>query len=198
MALLAETLIDEWLNRQGFFTVRGIKHDTSGKNAGVGEIDLLGVRPSRHSDRLDAWHLEAQVSFRPVGYITPWTAHLMEDLKVKRNSAKQRTDQQRQECVQEWVEKKFLTKAKNNARERAWEGQSWKFVFVHGVAKDQREIHEIGKRGIEVIPFAKVLKELCDLEKPGLTGAAGTDIAELIRFFHEEAEPMAVDQTYLF
>jgi len=38
MALLAESLVDEWLNRQGFFTVRGIKH-------GVHEIDLLGVRP---------------------------------------------------------------------------------------------------------------------------------------------------------
>ena len=40
MALLAEQLVDEWLNRKGFFTVRGIKE-------GVDEIDLLGVRPSK-------------------------------------------------------------------------------------------------------------------------------------------------------
>ena len=39
MAALAESLVDEWLNRQGFFTVRGLKH-------GVDEIDLLGVRQS--------------------------------------------------------------------------------------------------------------------------------------------------------
>ncbi|SDJ83953.1 hypothetical protein SAMN05428973_106364 [Duganella sp. OV510] len=32
MALLAESLVDEWLNRKGFFIVRGLKH-------GVGEID---------------------------------------------------------------------------------------------------------------------------------------------------------------
>jgi len=35
--LLAESLVDEWLNRQGFFTIRGVKH-------GVGEIDLLAIR----------------------------------------------------------------------------------------------------------------------------------------------------------
>ena len=39
MAALAESLVDAWLNRQGFFTVRGLKH-------GIDEIDLLGVRPN--------------------------------------------------------------------------------------------------------------------------------------------------------
>jgi hypothetical protein len=29
MAFLAETLVDEWLNRQGYFTVRGIKDGMS-------------------------------------------------------------------------------------------------------------------------------------------------------------------------
>jgi hypothetical protein len=40
VALLAESLVEEWLNRMGFFTVRGIRR-------GVGEIDLLGVRQER-------------------------------------------------------------------------------------------------------------------------------------------------------
>ena len=57
MAVLAESLVDEWLNRQGFFTVRGVKH-------GVEEIDLLGVRPAEKT--LDAWHVEVQASFRPM------------------------------------------------------------------------------------------------------------------------------------
>jgi len=26
MALLAESVVEEWLNRNGFFTIRGIKH----------------------------------------------------------------------------------------------------------------------------------------------------------------------------
>jgi hypothetical protein len=37
MALLAEELVEEWLNRQGCFTIRGIK-------IGVHEIDLLAVK----------------------------------------------------------------------------------------------------------------------------------------------------------
>jgi hypothetical protein len=37
MALLAESLVEEWLNRKGFFTIRGIKH-------GVAEMDLLAIR----------------------------------------------------------------------------------------------------------------------------------------------------------
>ena len=36
MALLAEEIVEEWLNRQGFFTIRGIKQGTQ-------EIDLLSV-----------------------------------------------------------------------------------------------------------------------------------------------------------
>ncbi len=62
MAFLAETLVDEWLNRQGYFTVRGLKD-------GVSEIDLLGVR--RGPSGLEACHAEVQASFRPVGLTFP-------------------------------------------------------------------------------------------------------------------------------
>ena len=54
MAALAESLVDEWLNRQRFFTVRGVKR-------GVDEIDLLAVRPS--ASGLEAWHVEVQPVF---------------------------------------------------------------------------------------------------------------------------------------
>ena len=37
MALLAEEIVEEWLNRQGYFTIRGIKMV-------VHEIDLLAVK----------------------------------------------------------------------------------------------------------------------------------------------------------
>ena len=33
MALLAEEIVEEWLNRQGYFTIRGVK-------VGVHEMDL--------------------------------------------------------------------------------------------------------------------------------------------------------------
>ena len=69
MALLAEMLVDEWMNRRGFFTVRGIKD-------GVAEIDLLGVRPGEEA--LEAWHVEVQASFRPIGYISKLTPDILE------------------------------------------------------------------------------------------------------------------------
>ena len=53
MALLGEQLVNEWLNRIGFFTLRGIK-------MGVHEIDLLGIR--MREGVLEGWHVEAQIS----------------------------------------------------------------------------------------------------------------------------------------
>jgi hypothetical protein len=44
VALLAESLVEEWLNRQNFFTIRGVKH-------GIDEIDLLAIRSGRRVAR---------------------------------------------------------------------------------------------------------------------------------------------------
>jgi len=38
MPRLGEEIVEEWLNRQGHFTIRGIK-------LGVDEIDILAIRP---------------------------------------------------------------------------------------------------------------------------------------------------------
>ena len=38
MSLLGEEVVEEWLNRNGYFTIRGIK-------VGVDEIDILAIRP---------------------------------------------------------------------------------------------------------------------------------------------------------
>ena len=65
MMLLAESLADEWLNRQVFFTMRGVKE-------GVGEIDILAVRPNQEG-HFTGWHVEVQIGFRPVGYISKGT-----------------------------------------------------------------------------------------------------------------------------
>lgn len=44
MALVAETFAEEWLNRQGYFTIRGVK-------TGPGETDLLAA-PFREPEAL--------------------------------------------------------------------------------------------------------------------------------------------------
>ena len=73
MALLDEEIVEFWLDDKGFFCMRGGK-------SGLGEMDFLCVRPSAAS--YEAWHVEVQVSFRPIGYIGGGT------------NAKKRTDEQ--------------------------------------------------------------------------------------------------------
>jgi hypothetical protein len=55
VALLAEEIVGEWLNRQGYFTIRGIK-------VGVHEMYLLAIRITAIS--LECRHLEVQASMR--------------------------------------------------------------------------------------------------------------------------------------
>ena len=50
MALVAEALVEEWLNRKGYFTIRGAK-------IGQGEIDLLAVT-FRKPDALEDHRLQ--------------------------------------------------------------------------------------------------------------------------------------------
>jgi hypothetical protein len=82
MALLAEQLVDEWLNRTGFFTLRGIK-------SGVHEIDLLGVRMSK--GRLEGWHVECQVSFRPISYVGKLSKERQQEIGAKSATPQQKS-----------------------------------------------------------------------------------------------------------
>ena len=49
MSLLAESLVEEWLNGAGYFTIRGARF-------GVSATDLLAVRPG--SSGLEARHID--------------------------------------------------------------------------------------------------------------------------------------------
>jgi hypothetical protein len=62
MAMLAEEIVEEWLNRNGYFTIRGIK-------VGVHEIDLLAL--AVRGSVIEARHIEVQASIRPVSYLCP-------------------------------------------------------------------------------------------------------------------------------
>lgn len=174
MALLAEALVDEWLNRKGFFTVRGIKH-------GVDEIDLLGVRPNENGH--DAWHVEVQASFRPMGYLSPMPSQLAAELGINRRSAKKRSDELVQMCAQKWAENKFTSESKRAVRDKAWPGLKWRLVFVHAEIRHPLELETIGACSIELIPLHQVLSELKHDLAEGVRGGAGTDLAEIIEYF---------------
>jgi len=89
MALLAEEIVEEWLNRDGWFTIRGIK-------IGVHEIDILAIKPT--TNEIQCRHLEVQASFNAVSYLTPVP-------KAKRQpgqgagSAKHRSDEELRDSV---------------------------------------------------------------------------------------------------
>lgn len=180
MALLAEQLVDEWLNRRGFFTLRGIKQ-------GVNEIDLLGIRKS--GENLEGWHIEVQVSFRPISYIGKLSAPQRTKMGVNApNSAKKRPHDILSEGIDDFIEKKFYSSKKKEMREKCWRGISWKFKFVHGVVHEKEELKLIGDKGIELIQFSEILKELCAHRSGELFGGAGTDIAEIIRYYSDRPD----------
>lgn len=68
MARVAETIPELWLNRQGFFTMRGLKPHT-----GHGEIDLVAYHPH---DK-EAIHVEVSASPNPRGILGNLTASMI-------------------------------------------------------------------------------------------------------------------------
>lgn len=175
MALLAETLVDEWLNRQGYFTVRGLK-------GGLGEIDLLGVRSA--PSRPQACHVEVQTSFRPVGYIAPLLDEDRAGFAKSKTSAKARPEALVRRSVEAWVAKKFTAPEKAAARERAWPGLTWRLLFVHAVVREPLELAVIAEHGVEVLPFHAVLRQLRHAPDAA-RGSAGTDLSEIIEYSAE-------------
>jgi hypothetical protein len=107
MALLAEEIVEEWLNRQGYFTIRGIK-------LGVQEIDLLAVRFTVAG--LECRHIEVQASIRPVSYLTKLSKDVVKATGRAAGSAKVRLDAELQVGIREWIHKKYDHLLKKKAR----------------------------------------------------------------------------------
>lgn len=178
MALLAESLVEEWLNRQGFFTIRGLR-------AGVDELDLLAVRPSKKGTRFEARHVEVQMSVNPIAYISPLTADQAKEYGKGKTSAWQRPEEALPISVAAWVNKKFLSETKVKARNSAWPNLEWSFQFVHGKVRHKEELPLIANYGIELIPFHTVLADLCENKDKYPKSGAGSDIADMIAYYEE-------------
>lgn len=163
MALLDEQLVEEWLNRQNFFTMRGIK-------SGIDEIDLLAVRHNENNTT-DYWHTEVQVSYRPVGYIGGDT------------NARKRTEQEIRDGVLQWVDKKFKSKRKVDRRNDILRNADWHYLFVHGEVRDSTELDIMKELGVDLKPYKQVLGELCGdkLKTSSSTAASITEILNYIR-----------------
>lgn len=169
MALLAEELVEEWLNRQGYFTIRGVK-------LGVDEIDLLAVKFNKQQP-VECRHIEVQASMRPIGYISPVPKSLLKPGQ-DRTSAAKRTDDMLRQGVHEWVEKKFTQSKKTKLLETLFPSR-WSSSLVHNNVKSQLELAYIADEGIELIPLSSIVKDLGEKQFL-IKSASGADFADLI------------------
>jgi hypothetical protein len=181
VALLGESLVEEWLNRDGFFTIRGVKH-------GVGEMDLLAVRPMQNG-KVIGWHVEVQISFRPITYIAKLTRDILGDSKRSPSSAVARTAEQVESCARQWVQNKFSDRKKVRLRDQLWPGVRWEFHFVHAVVKDPRELDVIASEQIILHPFHEILSSLANRGVHSFSGSAGGDLAEIVSYYKSCKEP---------
>lgn len=174
MSLLSESLVEEWFNRTGYFTIRGIRD-------GVSEMDLLAVRYTVRG--IEGRHVEVQVSTNPVSYISPLTDERSKILGKQRTSAWVRSPDILKESVAAWLKKKYFSPGKSAAREKIWPGITWSLEFVHGQVKHETELEVIRAGGIKTIPFHEVLSSLCSAPTASHKGGAGTDITEILSYY---------------
>jgi hypothetical protein len=175
MAILAESLVEEWLNREGFFTVRGVK-------SGVEEIDLLAIRHGPGA-LVIGWHVEVQVSFRPVRYVAQLTPDIAKALNKSPSSAVARTPEQVDTCARYWVQSKFKAPNKAKVREGLWPNVTWSYHLVHAKVKHPRELDVFQQEGVECRCFRNLLKELSSRTDHHFSGSAGGDLAEIIAYY---------------
>jgi len=169
MALLAEEIVEEWLNRQGFFTIRGIK-------LGVHEMDLLALRPSANG--VECRHLEVQASVRPISYLTRVPKAVQTATGRAPGSSKTRVEEELRQGVNEWIAKKYDYPEKQRVRSRLAAGPWSRELVVHRV-KFPEELAMIEQSGITVHRLADIVADL-QARQFLLAGAAGAHLVELI------------------
>jgi hypothetical protein len=169
MARLAEEIVEEWLNRQGYFTIRGVK-------IGVHEMDLLAIRFTATGH--DSRHIEVQASVRPVSYLTSVPKAIQKETGRAAGSARLREEQELRQGVHEWIQKKYDHPAKKRVRERLAPGPWSRELVVHRV-KHEVELAMIADAGITVRHLSEILAEL-ESGDALLQGAASAHLVELV------------------
>lgn len=169
MALLAEELVEEWLNRQGYFTIHGLK-------VGVDEIDLLAVKFCENNE-IECRHIEVQASMRPVSYISRIPNQHLE-ANQSSTSAKTRTLEILEAGVKEWVIKKFTKPKKTNVITSLFP-KEWSSELVVNNVKSEQELSLIEAEGIKIIKLPSIIKQLNE-NNFKVQSASGADFVDLI------------------
>jgi hypothetical protein len=174
MALLAEELVEEWLRRQGFFTIRGAK-------LGVHEMDLLAVRLS--AEGVVCRHIEVQASVNPQNYISPLTKTHRQVSGRAASSRVLREEETLLACVEAWVNKKYAARNKQDLLARliptGVHVVTWTRELVVHKFKYPRELEFIRSHGVQVRFLSEVVAEL-NAPTNVLESAAGGDFVNLV------------------
>lgn len=169
MSLLAEEIVEEWLNRQGFFTIRGIKQ-------GLDEIDLLAIRVT--DGKIERRHIEVQASSRPIGYVTSVSKERQKSTGSKPSTAKKRSTDEILTDVMEWIVKKFSQPKKEQLRQTLCPGK-WKYELVVHNVRHPEELEIIAQQGIKVHRLSDVVVQL-NAKGHLVPKSAGADLIELV------------------
>lgn len=169
MALLAEEIVEEWLNCQGYFTIRGIK-------LGVQEIDLLAMKVT--DEQIECRHIEVQASIRPVSYLSSVPREVQKKTGRAPMSAKKRSIDELKQGVQEWVEKKYLLKKKQKLRDALYPGV-WSFELVVHKVKHPEELDLIAEQNVKIYRLHDVIEELSS-EEFLIDSTSGAPLVDLI------------------
>ena len=169
MALLAEEIVEEWLNRQGYFTIRGVK-------LGVHEIDLLALRIDEHD--VECRHVEVTASIRPMSYITDVPKAIQKTTGRTPKNPKKRTTEELRVGIQEWVDKKFNLKSKSLLRKQLYPGD-WSFELVVHKIRHPEELELLQEAGIRVHHLSDIVVELANTNTM-IGSASGASLVDLV------------------
>lgn len=169
MALLAEEVVQEWLARQGYFSIRGLR-------VGVDEIDLLAV--GYHGGIWRCRHLEVQVSHRPISYLSRVPKAVQQATGRKATSARTRNEEELRQGIQEWIHRKFDHPEKELLRQRLAPGPWSRELVIHKL-REPLEKQLLQAQGVQVHQLSDLIR---DMQQPqGLVkAAAGEALLDLI------------------
>ena len=164
MALIDEEIIQEWLISRGFLTIRGLRK-------GNREIDLLGVKSTGPNP--EYWHIESQVSFKPIGHIGG-------------GGAARQTKREMERRIQGYIDRKFNHPQIVDLREKVTAGVEWKKGFVYAVAAFPYEIECFRNNGVHVYQYREIIRDLIGNVHPLKTSSDARNIVNIIGYFQTE------------
>ena len=176
MALVAEEVVEEWLNQQGFLTIRGLK-------LGVKEMDILALRQGEGG--VERRHYEVQASSNPMSYISDVPKAIQRAEGRAANSAKTRISDELEVGVDEWIQKKFRDPKKEELRQELSAGV-WTHHFVLYKVRHQEELGVFERSHVEIIYLKDILAVL---KAGGKFTASGKDLIDLMLMDRPDSMP---------